>query len=211
MIDPPIKVIDNFLPEDCFRYMAYNLMTMESYRCRDYMVHDDEGDGSIECFGEHSLNNNPVRFHEILFTSQIYTRRHNREVIHDIYYSLKKEFTVLEETLNAKKLLLLRANCTHALPQNYASKWHTDLGPQRNTTRTCILYLNRNNGGTKIKVGDRVEFVKSESNRAVIFPGTMEHAGVWCTDRKLRFVLNINYEPNEENEEEQEGSADDSV
>tara|TARA_B100000131_G_C17892967_1_gene523127 strand:- start:49 stop:675 length:627 start_codon:yes stop_codon:yes gene_type:complete len=208
MIDPPIKVIDNFLPEECFRHMGYNLMTTDSYRCHDFTVKDSEADGSIEWFGERNTNPDPVRFHEILFSFQLYSRRHNKEVIQDLYHLLKKEFTTLEETLNVKELLLLRANCTHALPQNYASKWHTDLGthPKAEKSKTCILYLNRNNGGTKIKVGDRVEFVKSEPNRAVIFAGTLEHAGVWCTDRKLRFVLNINYVPNEENDKTKSNS-----
>ena len=194
MTDSPIKVIDNFLPQDVFRYMAFNLMTIDSYRCHDFTTFDNEGDGSIEWFGERNTNGDLAnKMHEILFVSQVYVRNHNRELIQDIYHLLRKEFTVLYEKLNVKKMLLMRTNCTHAAPENFLSKWHTDLGdhPDQGKSKTCILYLNRNNGGTKFK--ESGEFVQSQPNRAVIFDGELEHAGVWCTDQKLRFVLNINY------------------
>ena len=59
----------------------------------------------------------------------------------------------------------------------------------------AILYLNTNNGGTKFEDGT---FVKSKANRVAIFPQHIKHAGVWCTDRKLRYVLNLNYEKNDQ-------------
>tara|TARA_B100000886_G_C20242992_1_gene415383 strand:+ start:55 stop:648 length:594 start_codon:yes stop_codon:yes gene_type:complete len=193
MVDTSIKVIDKFLPDECFRYLAFNLMTIDSYRCHDFTVDDFEADGSIDWYGERNTNNLPVKMHEILMVSQIYVRNHNRELIQDIYHLLRSYFEVLYKTLNVKKMLLIRTNCTHAASENFISDWHTDLGdhPDKGKSKTCILYLNRNNGGTKFK--ESGEFVQSEPNRAVIFNGTTEHAGVWCTDKKLRFVLNINY------------------
>jgi len=82
--------------------------------------------------------------------------------------------------------------------KNYKSEFHTDdfqsnkyeLAKQK----TCCYYLNSNNGGTAFQTG---EFVQSQANRAVVFPQPLEHAGVWCTDKKLRFVLNFNYYEND--------------
>ena len=79
-----------------------------------------------------------------------------------------------------------------AAQKNYVGAFHVDLNehPYLHQMKTAILYLNSNNGGTQIKDG---EFIQSKVNRAVVFPCHQEHAGVWCTDKKLRFVLNMNY------------------
>jgi hypothetical protein len=198
MTDSPIKVVNNLLPYDCFRKLAYFIMTIDSYRCHDYTVYETEADGSIDFYGEQNLNPktgepNETKFHEILFSTRLLFRDHNAEYIQDLYHRLRPEMEALYEALNVQKMLLLRANCTQRTDENYRSQWHTDLGshPDEGVAKTAILYLNANNGGTKFK--ETGEFVQSAANRAVIFPEGMEHAGVWCTDKKLRFVLNINY------------------
>ena len=196
MTDSPIKVIDEFLPPEIFRPFAYQIMTFDGYRCCDYTTYPHESDGSIIWYGERDnpLNVDPeVKFHESLFALRIYERIHNSEFISDIYHHQRTEMEGLYERLNCWKMLLMRANCTFTASENFVGKWHNDLDthPHDHESKTCILYLNRNNGGTRFK--DTGEFVQSEPNRAVIFPGKMHHAGVWCTDKKLRFVLNINY------------------
>ena len=200
MTDSPIKVIDNFLPEEIFRPLAYQIMSYDGYRCCDYTTYPHESDGSIVWYGEreNELNVDPeIKFHESLFALKIYERIHNSELISDIYHHQRPEMEVLYERLNCWKMLLMRANCTFTASENFVGKWHNDLDthPHDHESKTCILYLNRNNGGTKFK--ESGEFVQSEPNRAVIFPGNLYHAGVWCTDKKLRFVLNINYVEND--------------
>tara|TARA_B100000424_G_scaffold233688_1_gene197144 strand:+ start:288 stop:917 length:630 start_codon:yes stop_codon:yes gene_type:complete len=198
MTDSPIKVIDQFLPPEVFLPLAYHIMTYDSYRCFDFTTYAHEGDGSIEWFGEKNTNRiKPVQLHETLFSFKVYEKIHNSELINDVYHHQRPQMEVLYEKLNVWKMLLMRVNCTVVAAQNHVGDWHTDLGthPEEGKSKTCILYLNRNNGGTKFK--ETGEFVQSEPNRAVIFPGTMEHAGVWHTDKKLRFVLNINYVEND--------------
>ena len=200
MTESPIKVIDNFLPEEIFRPLAYQIMSYDGYRCCDYTTYPHESDGSIVWYGEreNELNVDPeIKFHESLFALKIYERIHNSELISDIYHHQRPEMEVLYERLNCWKMLLMRANCTFTASENFVGKWHNDLDthPHDHESKTCILYLNRNNGGTKYQ--ETGEFVQSESNRAVIFPGNLYHAGVWCTDKKLRFVLNINYVEND--------------
>ena len=199
MTDSPIEVIDNFLPDEVFRPLAYHIMTYDGYRPCDYTTFDHESDGSIVWFGERpDLNVNPVQLHESLFGLKIYERAHNSELINDIYHFQRPEMEILYKRLNCHKMMLMRANCTFAASENFVGAWHNDLDTHADDeiAKTCILYLNRNNGGTKFE--ESGEFVQSESNRAVIFDGKLKHAGVWCTDTKLRFVLNINYSEKEE-------------
>ena len=216
MTDSPIKVIDHFLPEEVFRPLAYHIMTYDAYRCCDYTTFDHESDGSIAWFGERDnpLNTDPeIKFHESLMALKIYERIHNSEFISDLYHHQRPEFEVLYEKLNCWKMLLIRANCTFTASENFVGKWHNDLDTHphddksgNTEAKTCVLYLNRNNGGTKFE--ESGEFVQSECNRAVIFPGHMKHAGVWCTDKKLRFVLNINYVENDERTKETTPKSD---
>jgi len=196
MTDSPIKVVNNFLPPEVFRKLAYMLMTIDSYRCHDFTVFETEADGSIDMYGERNVHKGEVKLHEILFTTRLLYRSHNSEIIQDAYHMLRAELTELYKVLNIKTMYLLRANCTQATDKNYVSKWHTDLGdqPKSRNMKTAILYLNSNNGGTKFQ--DTDEFVQSASNRCVIFPQHTKHAGVWSTDKKLRYVLNINYTEN---------------
>ena len=90
----------------------------------------------------------------------------------------------------------MRINCTVGQVKQHIGKYHVDfdkdLLANHDQTTTSILYLNTNNGGTKFKETD--EFVQSKKNRLVSFPTNTYHAGVWSTDAKLRYVLNMTYE-----------------
>ena len=104
---------------------------------------------------------------------------------------MRDEFKEMYKALNVKKMLVMRANCTVAAQENYRSAFHVDINKSayEGIGKTAIFYLNTNNGGTQFKN----EFVKSIANNIVVFNNKTEHAGVWCTDNKLRFVLNLNY------------------
>ena len=105
-----------------------------------------------------------------------------------------------KKALNIKQTWNVRANCTTVQDKNYPSKFHTDCTNQdrlQGLTKTCVYYLNSNNGGTLFQDEENT-FVQSKFNRAVIFPASFMHSAVACTDAKLRFVLNMNYEEQEE-------------
>ena len=79
----------------------------------------------------------------------------------------------------------LNATCRNAPEQ----EWHTDW--QISTpSKTCVLYLNDNDGYTEFRDGTKVQSVK---NTAVIFDSNTEHRGVPATNVDRRLVLNINY------------------
>jgi len=55
---------------------------------------------------------------------------------------------------------------------------------------TCILYLNTNDGFTRLHDNSCVQSVE---NRALISDGSLEHNSTNCTNADFRLVLTINY------------------
>ena len=168
MADSP-TVIDDFLHEVDFNRML-DLLHENIYRPVPFTVADGQGE---------SLYN--VNFQAILFD-----QKDNEFLQSELFYLLYPLLNKLE----AKKLWVARLNCTTATRFRMEGKFHRDMANRENLTTACF-YLNDNNGGTQFSNGS---FVQSKANRVVIFPEPTLHAGVWCTDTKLRYVLNLNYE-----------------
>tara|TARA_B100001996_G_C18523269_1_gene540087 strand:- start:276 stop:791 length:516 start_codon:yes stop_codon:yes gene_type:complete len=89
---------------------------------------------------------------------------------------------------NINALIRVKANCNPVTVEPIEHGYHTDMKDTKSTS--AIFYLNTNNGCTKFLDGTKVDCV---ANRLVIFPNTMEHTGVTCTDKKNKIVININY------------------
>ena len=64
---------------------------------------------------------------------------------------------------------------------------HTDFGWPH---QVCILYLNTNDGFTRLDNGDKI---MSVANRALFIDGTTVHNSSNCTNAKRRLVLTFNY------------------
>ena len=64
---------------------------------------------------------------------------------------------------------------------------HTDYDVEH---KACVLYLNTNNGFTRLSDGTCVESIY---NRALTFNGNTLHNSTNCTDEKRRLVLTVNY------------------
>ena len=60
----------------------------------------------------------------------------------------------------------------------------------RGNMTTGIYYVNTNDGGTYFEDGTMVESV---ANRFVFFPCNIKHAGVPCSDKTRRIVINFNW------------------
>ena len=104
-------------------------------------------------------------------------------------------FSEIKRLLNIKHLIMIRTNCTVGQRKKHIGTYHTDLSEEHllRDYKVAIIYLNSNNGGTQFLNGP---FVQSKANRCVIAPMHMQHAGVWQTDAKLRYVMNLNYAEN---------------
>ena len=99
---------------------------------------------------------------------------------------LMKCLRAITDQLNAIAILRVKVNAT---PKSAPEQgWHTDW--QISTpNKTCVIYLNDNNGYTEFKNGKKILSVK---NTAIVFDSNIEHRGVPATDNR-RLVLNINY------------------
>jgi hypothetical protein len=58
------------------------------------------------------------------------------------------------------------------------------------THKTLILYLNSNNGFTRLHDG---QCVNSVENRALFFDGSLKHNSTNCTDQPARKLITISY------------------
>ena len=190
-----IQVVDNFLPDEIFYPFASVCMRHQSYVPRDYSAFEKEADGSIDRFGEDLTPVDQKSFAEIILQCVLYARFATDITVHDIYLYYPLFFRKLEEYLNVKRWILMRINCTMGQPKPYVGAYHVDFDEKNldihDQTTTSIFYLNTNNGGTQFKDD---KFVQSKKNRLVTFPTNTYHAGVWSTDAKLRYVLNMTYE-----------------
>ena len=77
--------------------------------------------------------------------------------------------------------------------------WHVDNGMYKDSnlhkiSKAMVIYINTTNGYTEFK-NKELGKVYSVRNRALIFPGGLEHRGVCQKDKYARFVINVNYIP----------------
>ena len=193
MKENQVKVYDNFLPAEEFVDLAQSTMHNFQYIPSESTATETEGDGSLWRMGEPLDTSKPI--HEAMFQAVPFHRKADGQIETSPYYFLHPRlFRGLEEKLNIGKLWQLRVNVTTGQSENHVGMFHKDYDVPwfLENTKVAILYLNTNNGGTKIK--ETGEVIQSKANRAVVFPQDTEHAGVWCTDAKLRVVMNICYE-----------------
>jgi hypothetical protein len=70
------------------------------------------------------------------------------------------------------------------------SGWHLDYNFNCNT---AILYLNSCNGGTELKVKNKIKFIKAEENKLLIFNSNTWHRVCTSTNASRRYIINFNY------------------
>ena len=91
------------------------------------------------------------------------------------------------DRMNPTSLMRIKANLNVATKEHITRELHTDFDVP---CTTAIAYINTNNGYTLFEDGTKVE---SKENRVVIFNSSLRHAGVPCTDKKRRVVINFNF------------------
>jgi len=165
------KVIDNFLPKEKFSKLKNYIMgEYFPWYYNNFTLHPEDKLGLYQ-FGytfyshQDGENHNIPDFFVDFFVEEFFSR-----------LSIK----------NIKELVRIKANLNPKTVENINTGFHIDYP---NIT-TSVFYLNTNNGGTRFKDWG---FVKSVSNRMVIFDSNSSHSGVTCTDENRRVVINFNY------------------
>lgn len=188
-----IEIIDNFLPIQVFQQLAGGIMNSSHFQSCDYTAYPEESDGSISRFGE-PLIPSPNKY-ELNFQAVLFFHTVGMNEVSDFYLTHRQLIDIMTQLMGVKKLWVMRANCTIGQDKNYVGRFHKDYAEKSllERSKTAVFYLNTNNGGTQL-FNDNGHIVRSKANRLLSFPSATDHAGVWCTDAKLRHVLNINYE-----------------
>ena len=158
-----IKEFKNFLPIDEFKNLQ-NLIFFEDFPWRI----------------RKSMTNTDKN---IYFTYSFFNQGNNTS---DYYDSLIKPIL---NKLKYKAVIEARANMFLNKLFN-KSGWHMDYNFE---STTAILYLNNSNGGTELKIKDKIKFIKSEENKILIFPSKTEHRVCTSTDNDKRYIINFNY------------------
>jgi hypothetical protein len=91
------------------------------------------------------------------------------------------------EILKPNAVVRIKGNLYPNIGKKLQSPFHKDFEYKH---MNAIFYLNKNNGPTVFKTGEKVESVE---NRLIIFDSNKYHASTYCTDQKIRMNINFNY------------------
>jgi len=163
-----IKEIKNFLPLEEFKAIQNLILDLEfPWRIRNNMS---------------KVDNN------IYFTHSFF----NNNSINSNYFS--SFITPILNKLNCKAIIEIRTNMI--LNKIFdKSGWHIDhqMLKEKKDHTTAILYLNTCNGGTELRIKNKVKFIKAEENKIIIFSSKIFHRAITSTDADKRYIINFNY------------------
>ena len=123
------------------------------------------------------------------FTHKIYSKHKPVSSYHQLVFPILTEAL---EKVNQECLSLIRIRAgmfTRNLNNNLPHAPHIDYRPNSGL-RTCLYYVNTNNGVT---IFDGKKTVKSKKNRAILFDGSNKHHSTTSTDCNYRCSINIDY------------------
>jgi hypothetical protein len=159
-----MKEIKNFLPYEQFKELQNLILNIDfPWRIRETMTNEDEN---------------------IYFTHSFF----NKKIINSDLLYINYIIPILNK-LNAIAPIEIRANMV--LNKIYdKSGWHTDYDFN---SFTAILYLNNCDGGTELKIEDKIKFIKSEENKILIFNSKIIHRGISSNKNDKKYIINFNY------------------
>ena len=158
------QIHEKFLPIDFFEKIRNLIMDQDfAWRRRDHMTHNTND--------------------KMYFTYGFYNKMRplSEWYVPYIIPILKK--------LDAAAPIEVRANMfVSALFK--ASGWHCDHGFP---CKTAILYLNDCDGGTELKINNKIIFIKAEANKMLVFDTNVLHRAITSKEEPIRYVINFNH------------------
>jgi hypothetical protein len=177
------------------RFQSFNIIKVMSIQ-----IIDNALSRSDHYLIEHTLLGTTIKWNYLPFVTyqnkDIEDERCNFTFAHDFYsdYSPRSDhFDMLRpllKKLNTGAIMRIKANLQPTTDQHVQFHLHTDANGSG--CKTALYYVNSNNGHTVFEDGTKIE---SKANRLVIFDEHLLHAGVTCTDQKVRCVINFNFYP----------------
>ena len=163
------EIIDNFLPKDEFERLQTFVMS-----------------GNFDWYWNKSITFPENSHHDentsSCFTHNLFTR--NFDYTLSGFY---KQFFIIEQTLEVKALIRMKANLYPSTKELVTHATHSDYDYQH---KGCIFSINTCDGGTILEDG---EMINSVANRALLFDPSKPHSSTSCTDKKARININVNY------------------
>ena len=174
-----IKVVDNFLEKDTFKYIQGEVLSR-----RFNWTWCDSVLGYTE---DHVNPADDTQFEHLMMATQPVAMKIGQK--YEFYISPTME--LIRPILNnvpIRSLFRVKFNLNPRTPNIIEHGFHVDCAYPDSVT--AVMYFNTCNGYTKFEDGTKVESVE---NRMVFFNSQMKHTGSTCTDEKRRVVLNLNY------------------
>jgi len=171
-----VNIKDSLLPEDTFSRIANTIMS-----------------GEFPWFYTPSVT---MQEKATLMDYQFFHPVYIQDQIVSNYFQL---LGPLFEAINAFSIFGCKVNCNpYSGDTIHEHGMHQDVRDLPNGLRinTAVFYLNTNNGYTLVKSTN--EKIESVANRLVTFDSEEYHTGSTTTDKKARYVVNINYIPAKE-------------
>ena len=119
---------------------------------------------------------------KMYFNYNFYNRMNSRSEFYEPYI-----IPILKK-LETKAPIQIRANMFISSLFK-ASGWHNDYAFK---CKTAILYLNDCDGGTELRIDNKITFIKADANKMLIFDTLTPHRAV-TSKEPLRYVINFNY------------------
>lgn len=169
-----IQVLDDFLPS--FQFNKINSIVSERFQWLWTPSITERGMPDSEERGQ---------FIHMLYDANI-------GVLSNFFHDLSPIIETLSVMYGKSKssiiLYRIKANLNPKEDNNYQlGNYHVDFDFD---CKTCIYYLNTNNGYTKFSDGT---VINSVSNRMIVFDSHVEHVGFTCSDQKSRMLINFNF------------------
>tara|TARA_R100000995_G_C3445238_1_gene105329 strand:+ start:301 stop:816 length:516 start_codon:yes stop_codon:yes gene_type:complete len=121
----------------------------------------------------------------MLFTYNIDNDYHNNDIL-NTYAQIIFDMVEKKTFIKFKKINRVYWNWYHP---GSIMKFHYDV---KEDNQFSIIYnLHDNDGGTEMKINDKITFYKSKESEALLFPSKLYHRGVAPKENLNRFSLNI--------------------
>ena len=121
----------------------------------------------------------------MLFTYHINNDYHNNDIL-NTYAQIIFDMVERKTFMKFKKINRVYWNWYHP---GSVMKFHLDV--EEDNKFSIIYNLHDNDGGTEIKINDKITFYKSKESEALLFPSKLYHKGIAPKENLNRFSLNI--------------------